>query len=312
MLGKTVLEASKILGTPEVSIRRWIRDGKLKADKNEDNNYIISMREIILQTPNVICVFNQKGGPGKTSSSITLADYYDKKGYKTLIVDLDPQMNTSKTFFNYQDLKSSKSLYNFFENKTQVSKLVLKYNENIDVIPSSAELISKKKEYDIDALDTFVDEFYEVFKKYQIIILDCCPDVNSLSKLGLLSANHVVIPFVPEPFNYDGVKDAITTVNQVKKFSRKFESLKVIINAHEQRTMRIHEEYIAQAKDELSEYLIEGSIPNFVGIKERALTENIFDQYPKTNPSIKKIIKILDKIDTSIFEREIKNAKEEV
>lgn len=302
MEGLTVLEASKILNTPEVTIRRWIRDGKLKANKNVENSYIISKREIFLQNPNVICVFNQKGGPGKTSTSITLADYYDKKGYKTLIVDLDPQMNTSKTFFNYQDLKASKNLYNFFENNTPVNKLVLNYNDNVDIIASSAALISKKKEFDIDALDTFVDEFYEVFKKYQIVILDCCPDVNSLSKLGLLAANHVVIPFVPEPFNYDGVKDAISTVNQVKKFSRKFTSLKVIINAHEQRTMRIHEDYIALAKEELHDYIIEGSIPNFVGIKERAVTENLFDQYPGTNPSIIKINKILDTIDKSIFE----------
>lgn len=302
----TVTEVSKYLGTPEVSIRRWIREGKLKAEKNNDGNYIVSKRDMFLQHPNVICIFNQKGGPGKTSSSITLADYYDKKGYKTLIIDLDPQMNTSKTFFNYQELKGAKSLYHFFENRTPVNKLVLKYNDNIDLIPSSAELINKKKDFDIDALDSFVDDFYEVFKKYQVVILDCCPDVNSLSKLGLLSANHVVIPFVPEPFNYDGVKDAITTVNQVKKFSRKFVSLKVIINAHEQRTMRIHEEYIALAKEELADYLIDGSIPNFVGIKERPVTDNLFDEYKPNNPAIVKINKILDTIDKSIFdEREL-------
>lgn len=298
----TVTEASKYLGTPEVSIRRWIRDGKLNAQKNIDGNYIIKKRDVLLQKPNVICCFNQKGGPGKTSTSITLADYYDKKGYKTLIVDLDPQMNTSKTFFNYEDLKNSKSLYHFFENKTPVAKLVMSYNENIDVIPSSLNLINKKRDYDIDDLDTFVDSFYEIFKKYNIVILDCCPDVNSLSKLGLLSANYVIIPFVPEPFNYDGVKDAISTVDQIKKFSNNFIDLKVIINAHEQRTMRIQEEYVSQARDELARYIIEGSIPNFVGIKERALSENLFDSYPVNNPSISKILDVFNSIDYSMYE----------
>lgn len=306
MVNLSVTQTSKILDTPEVTIRRWCRDGKLGSLKNNEGNYIIPKREVVRQFPNVICVFNQKGGPGKTSTSITLADYYDKKEYKTLIVDLDPQMNTSKTFFSYTELKDSKNLYNFFENKTPVNKLIMKYNNNIDIIPSSAELISKKKDYDIDVLDIFIEEFYETFKKYDIVILDCCPDVNSLSKLGLLSATHVVIPFVPEPFNYDGVKDAIVTVNQVRRYSKRFVALKVIINAHEQRTMKIHEEYISMAKVELKDYLIPGSIPNFVGIKERALTMNLFDQYPKTNSSIIKIKKLLDIIDKEIFEeREI-------
>ncbi|QEN06427.1 hypothetical protein EW093_17110 (plasmid) [Thiospirochaeta perfilievii] len=298
-----VKDASAYTGLAETTIRKYISEGRVNAQIEESSNtYLLDKREIMLQVPSVLCVFNQKGGPGKTSTSITLADYYEKKGYTTLVVDLDPQMNTSKTFFDYQTLAESKSLYNFFEDNTPVNKLVLKYNDYIDVIPSSLKLMTKKRDYDIDDLDKFVKSFYSTFKKYNVVILDCCPDVNSLSKFGLLSANHVIIPFVPEPFNYDGVKDAIGTVNQVKKYSEYFKSLKVLINAHEQRSIRIQEEYITMAKDELKDYLVEGSIPNFVGIKERPLTDNLFNQYTSSNNAIEKILAVFDAIDKSIYE----------
>lgn len=296
-----VKDASALTGLTENTIRNYIGDKKIAHHIEESSgNYLIDKREIMKMVPNVLCVFNQKGGPGKTSTSITLADYYEDKGYKTLVLDLDPQMNTSKTFFDYETLSKSKSLYNFFENNTSPEKLVLKYSDYIDVIPSSLKLITKKAVYDLPEMEKFVKSLYSLFKKYQIVILDCCPDVNSLSKLGLMSANHVIVPFIPEPFNYDGVKDAVGTVTQIKKYSSYFKSLKVIINAHEQRTMRIQEEYITAAKDELGEYLIEGSIPNFVGIKERPLIENLFREY-KDHKQIAKIREVMDGIDKSIY-----------
>ena len=298
-----IKDAANITGLAETTIRKYINEGKIVSHIDESSNtYLVDKREIMLQVPNVLCIFNQKGGPGKTSTSITLADYYEKKGYKTLVVDLDPQMNTSKTFFDYETLSEVKNLYNFFEDNTAVNKLVLNYSEYIDVIPSSLKLMTKKREYDIDDLDKFVKSFYSTFKKYNVVILDCCPDVNSLSKLGLLSAKHVIIPFVPEPFNYDGVKDAIATVNQIKRYSEYFKSLKVLINAHEQRAIKIQEVYVSKAKEELKDYLLDGSIPNFVGIKERPLTENLFDQYTKSNNAIEKILNVFDSIDKSIYE----------
>lgn len=298
----TVKEASLLTGLSDASIRNYIRDGEITSHKEDSSgNYLVDKIEILKKVPNVLCCFNQKGGPGKTSTSIILADYYEKKGLKTLIVDLDPQMNTSKTFFDYETLKENKSLYHFFESNTPLNKLALTYSDYIDVIPSSMKLMDKKTIYDIDVLEGFVKSFYSMFKKYQIVILDCCPDVNSLSKLGLLSANHVLIPFVPEPFNYDGVKDAIGTVHQIKKYSQHFKSLKVIINAHEQRAIKIQTAYVTMAKEELKDYLVEGSIPNFVGIKERPLTENIFETYTNDN-SIPKILEVFDNIHRSIYE----------
>ena len=59
MTSLTVTEASKVLNTPEVTIRRWCRDGKLGAEKNDDGNYLIKKREVVRQLLNVVCVFNQ-------------------------------------------------------------------------------------------------------------------------------------------------------------------------------------------------------------------------------------------------------------
>ncbi len=305
----TVNEASKLTGTPEVTIRRWIKEGKIIANKNDDNNYLIDKRSMLLQHPTVFTNFIEKGGTGKTSVSSLVADYYAHMGLKVLVTGLDPQINIEKRYYEYVDLKDQKSLYDYFENSTPLSKIVLKYSENVHVLPASKKLSKKRTQYETLEMDGFVEDFTAFYKKYDIVIQDCGPVIDSLSRFGILLANYVLIPFVPEPDAYDGMLDAIIAIKPISNYSDRFIGFKAIINNHDQSGrygLAIHNQYTEKAQRELGPYVTQNTIPNYVKIRERRNTKkNIFES-DKDHKYLKQIIRVLEEIDYMAFEgREI-------
>ena len=105
------------------------------------------------------------------------------------------------------------------------------------------------------------------------------------------------------PYNYDGLFEVMNTITRLQKFIEGFIDYKVVISAHEQRTLKIHENYIELIRDELKEKVAVQSIHNFVGIKERSFQKtNIFDMY-HTDKSIKKAEELLREIDEYIYDR---------
>jgi len=297
-----VKDASVTSGIPERTIRDWMADDSIKSHKNDEGLACIDKRELLEKIPTALTIFNQKGGCGKTSLSVLLADYYEKREMKVLLVDLDQQGNLSQTYFAYDDLKDALSIYDYFEKKTPINKIVKKYNDYIDILPANIKL-SRKDNYDIDDLDTMRKDFIPIFKKYSIIIIDCPPALNSFSKFGMILSNYILIPVIPEPYNYDGLFEVMNTLKRMQKFIEGYIDYKVVISAHEQRTLKIHEDYIGLIRNDIKDKVAIQSIPNFVGIKERSFQRtNIFDMY-KNDKSIQKIEHILQEIDEYIYDK---------
>jgi len=297
-----IKEASKVSRVPERTIRDWMSDGVLQTYKNDDNVACVERRQLLSVIPTVLTVFNQKGGCGKTSLSVLVADYYEKKNMKVLLVDFDQQGNLTQTYFAYDELKDSLSLYDYFENRTPLAKIIRSYNNTIDILPSNIKL-SRFDKYDIDDLDAMRRDFAPIFKKYAMVIIDCPPSLNSFSKFGLILSNYVLIPVIPEPYNYDGLFEVMNTIKRLQKFIEGFIDYKVVISAHEQRTIRIHESYIELIRNEIGGKVAEQSIPNFVGIKERSFQKmNIFDLYDN-DKSMQKVTALLDELDTAIYDK---------
>jgi chromosome partitioning protein len=298
----TISEASRISGLSDSTIRDKINEGILKKYENDSGKMCVEKREILGTIPTIITIFNQKGGCGKTSLSVLISDFYEKQRMKILLVDLDQQGNLSQTYFSYDELKDSLTLYNYFENKTPLNKIVRSYNDYIDILPADIKL-SRKDSYDIDDLDLIKKDFFPLFKKYNIVIVDCPPALNSFSKFGLMLANYVFIPVIPEPYNYDGLFEVMNTITRLNKYIEGFIDYKVIISAHEQRTIKIHEGYISLIRNDIGSKVTEQSVPNFVGIKERAFQKtNIFDLYKSDEKAMKKIESVLEEIDKFIYD----------
>lgn len=299
----TVTKAVKLTGISDSGIRNYLDNGTLTKYENEKGLLAVDKYELLKLIPTVITVFNQKGGCGKTSLSVLLSDYYEKKGFKTLLIDFDQQGNLSQTFFPYDDLRDGNNIYHYFHSNMPINKILRKYNDSVDIIPATIKL-SRIGNLDVPELTEKCVDFQQIFKKYQIVIIDCPPAINSFSKFGLLLSNYVLIPVVPEAYDFDGLFEVMNSINLYKKFIEKFIDFRVIISRHDQRNTIVQETYSNKIRAELKNKVIEDSIPSFVGIKERAtqIGGNIFNMYQSQNKSLKRIIGVLDGIHTSIYD----------
>jgi len=175
------------------------------------------------KTTNLLCrvisIVNQKGGVGKSTTAINLSAYLSHFGYRTLLIDLDPQGNsTSGLGINFKDNNSTiyDVLINYYEPNTVIRSTQYKY---LNILPSSTrlagaeiELVSSfKREYRLkNAIDNILD-------LYDYIIIDCSPALGLLTLNALTASREVVIPLQCEYYALEGVARLIETINLVKK-----------------------------------------------------------------------------------------------
>lgn len=297
----SVSEACKLTGLTQSAIQKWISDKKLLKVSKKNNQNILNKREVLLQQPTVISLFNRKGGVGKTTVSSILADYYHAKDLNILLLDLDPQENLSKTFLDYDALEHNLTFYDFMQRNTPITKLIHKVNEHIDLIRSSEDM-GDLIGVDLTYWDNKKDSLRTLFKKYQIIIIDCPPALDAFSRLGLVLANYILIPLIPEPYSADGFIKAVNTVKQMSDHNRGLIDFRTFISKHELRRAVIREEVETDLREALAEKMLKNAVPNFVGLVERYETkENIFSMY-KNGKQIENLQNFCDEIDNFLFE----------
>ncbi len=166
----------------------------------------------------IISVVNQKGGVGKSTSAVNVSAYLGQSGFKTLLIDMDPQSNATSGLGIYpEDIK--KSSYDAIINFEVPAKTVLKTGyENLDIMPSSeklsgaeVELVSNfKREYRLkDIIDQLSSE-------YDYILIDCSPALGLLTINALTASGEVLIPLQCEYYALEGIARLLKTVDLVK------------------------------------------------------------------------------------------------
>lgn len=171
----------------------------------------------------ILAITNQKGGVGKTTTTINLAAALALKGKKVLIIDIDPQGNTTSGFGIEKD-KSKYTIYDVIEEKITCEEAIVKTSyDNLYIVPSNVNLAGAEielvnvpeREYRLKASLKSIDN------NYDYVLIDCPPSLGLLTVNALVAAEGVIIPIQCEYFALEGVAQLLATIKIVQKHLNK-------------------------------------------------------------------------------------------
>lgn len=167
----------------------------------------------------IVAFSNQKGGVGKTTTCVNLSAYLAQKGYKCLIVDLDPQGNaTSGLGFAKSEVKHS--VYNAMIDEAPLQDVVIKTCiDNLDLLPSNIDLAGAEVElvYIKDREHVLKRVLEKAKEVYDFITIDCPPSLGLLTINALAASDTVIIPIQSEYYALEGLSQLMNTIRLVVK-----------------------------------------------------------------------------------------------
>lgn len=167
----------------------------------------------------IIAIVNQKGGVGKTTSAVNLTAALGSKGYKTLLIDIDPQGNsTSGLGINKKGLE--KTSYSVLIGGTPANEAVVKTPyDNVYVMPSSMDLAGAELELiEFEKRESKLkNALAGIVNDYDFIFLDCPPSLGLITLNGLCAADTLIVPIQCEFYALEGLSQLISTVRTVKR-----------------------------------------------------------------------------------------------
>ena len=205
----------------------------------------------------IIAFANQKGGVGKTTSAVNLAASVGILGKKVLMVDLDPQGNTTSGFgISKKSLKYSS--YDVLIGKCNAAESVIHTKfDNLSVIPSTIALAGA--EFDLFSMDNreyrLRDAIREIEEDYDYVFIDCPPSLGMLTINALTSAIGVIIPMQCEYYALEGLSQLMVTISKIKKlFNAELEICGILLTMYNGRlilTSQVVHELKKYYKDKL-------------------------------------------------------------
>lgn len=218
----------------------------------------------------VVAVLNQKGGVGKTTSVINLAAFLAKNGYKVLVVDIDPQGNsTSGLGLDKRALNST--LYDVLFSRAEPGKTIQKVTSHkLDILPANEQLAGAEVEMvSVPAREfKLKDVLDNLSSEHDFILIDCPPSLGLLSVNALAAADHVLIPVQAEYYALEGLSQLLSTVQQIREaINPDLNVLGVLLTMYDSRNS-LSEQVKRELEQHFGEKMFKTVIPRNVRLAE--------------------------------------------
>ncbi len=244
-----------------------------------------------------VCIFNQKGGVGKTTTNINLCAYLAMEGYKVLTIDIDPQGNTTSGLgLDKRNLELS--MYDVLTSDASLREVILKSElvQNLFIAPSTMELAGA--EVEIIGKENreliLTNKIKEIEDEYDFIFIDCPPSLGVLTINALTSVESVLIPIQCEFYALEGVGQLINTVQLVKKsLNKNLEIEGVVMTMYDYRT-NLSNEVFNEVKNFFNDKVYETAISRNIRLAEApsfGLPIMLYDEKCKGAESYKSLTK---------------------
>lgn len=230
----------------------------------------------------IIAIANQKGGVGKTTTTINLSAALAEKGKKVLMMDLDPQGNASSGLGVDKD-ELDVTVYQLMIGTNTFDECVQKnVLENLDVLPANVNLAG----VEIETLDMedrnyiLSNEIEKIKDNYDYILIDCPPSLNTLTINSMTTADSVLVPIQCEYYALEGLSQLIYTINLVKdRLNPRLEIDGVVFTMYDGRT-NLSLQVIENVRENLNQKIYNTIVPRSVRLAEApsyGLPINIYD-----------------------------------
>lgn len=218
----------------------------------------------------IIAIANQKGGVGKTTTSINLSACLAEAGQKVLVVDIDPQGNTTSGFGIAKN-NIENTVYEVILQECDIKNAIIEnVIENLDLLASNVNLAGAEIDLiDVDEREYSLKRSIDTIRdKYDYIILDCPPSLSMLTVNAMTAANTVLVPIQCEYYALEGLTQLIHTINLVKKkLNKELELEGVVFTMYDSRT-NLSLQVVENVKDNLNQKIYKTIIPRNIRLAE--------------------------------------------
>jgi chromosome partitioning protein len=234
----------------------------------------------------IVSIANQKGGVGKTTTAINLAAALAMRGRRTLLIDMDPQSNSSMSYLDIRAVE--RSLYDVLSDaQCSLADVIVASNvQNLLVAPARIALakLEAKLVGEMDAHFRLKDRLDPIREDYEFVVIDCPPTLGLLTANALVASSHLLVPIQSSYFALEGTDDLLETVEKVRaRANPDLRLLGVLITMHDRRTA-IARDIRNQIRNVFGELVFATVISKSVRLEESpAYKEPIFTFAPESS-----------------------------